>query len=132
VTVGLVLGERLACGKCLAAVVADDRGRGKLDATGAAEPILGRIDDGCAAAAARALGVKMCGHTRSKLTRRGVLGPAPPCARSAVADDLGIFPAMGWSASIRVLIDMMGAAGFSAPEALVFDGPDPFPGSAVP
>lgn len=35
-------------------------------------------------------------------------------------------------ASIRVLIDMVGAAGFSAAEALVFDGPDPFPGGAVP
>ena len=34
-------------------------------------------------------------------------------------------------ASVRVLIDMVGAAGFSAPEALVFDGPDPFPGGAV-
>jgi hypothetical protein len=35
------------------------------------------------------------------------------------------------AASIRVLVDMVGAAGFSAAEALVFDGPDPFPGSAV-
>jgi hypothetical protein len=35
-------------------------------------------------------------------------------------------------ASIRVLVDMVGAAGFSAAEALVFDGPDPFPGGAVP
>jgi hypothetical protein len=36
------------------------------------------------------------------------------------------------SASIRVLVDMVGATGFSAAEALIFDGPDPFPGGAIP
>jgi hypothetical protein len=35
------------------------------------------------------------------------------------------------SASIRMLIDMVGAAGFSAAKALMFDGPDPFACGAV-
>jgi hypothetical protein len=36
------------------------------------------------------------------------------------------------SASIRVLVDMVGAAGFSAAEALIFDSSDPFPSGVVP
>jgi hypothetical protein len=35
------------------------------------------------------------------------------------------------SASIRMLIDMMGASGFSAAESRIFDSPDPVPGGAV-
>jgi hypothetical protein len=35
------------------------------------------------------------------------------------------------TASIRMLVDVVGAAGFSAAEALILDGPDPFLGGAV-
>jgi hypothetical protein len=71
-------------------------------------------------------------------TQASQIGLSPACALKDLSDGLrpeGLAEVVihkQHSTSIEVLIDVVGAPGFSAPEAFILDGSDPFPSGAVP